>query len=408
VKKKRAFLWGMELWRPKRILFGAVVLLGAGSAVYFFWSRGNPRFTEIFVGSVLLSLLLGLVSNVLDGFMEKGVRNGPWTLLVVTLSVLMMLLALLVYSSNSPNSLKAEIPVIYLIDPTTHDLADGFLGDSDTGRGCYFFTSRIFQRFKQSTPRAAGAIDSVFTHQPFGDDSLFLWQVFHDFTEYLAVLYIGSTFTEGGIERLRKTYRNEAAPWLAIPNPSIRDTPQPLSFLEGQFRENMFYYVDFNDIARREQIRFWVPRDTRVSLQRKDDMQSSLLTIRNKFLQIDIEIQFLMMSSQGYAFLREWEEGMGTQDLGNPYRALRQFEARIYYDVRYDRKRYGFPKMRDQEEWSQDLLSLLQRKFSWGNPPMADSVKVLRYFNLLEKSRQNQGMRNRPNEKSKDIGTPER
>jgi hypothetical protein len=407
VKKRLASLRHMKLWRPKRILLGVIVLMGIGSGVYFFYSRANPRFLEIFLGSVLLSLLLGLMSALLEGFMEKGFRKGPWTLLIITVSLLMTLVALLVYSSNSPKSIRAEIPVIYLIDPTTRDLVSGLLGDSDAGQTCYFTASRVFQQFRKSTPRAAAAIDSVFTHPSMGEDTSFLWQMFHDFTEYLVVLYLSSTSIEGEVEREKKTLRNEAARWLAIPNPNIRGQPQPLSHMEGQFEENTFSNVDFSDIARRAQLKFWVPRDTHMTLLRKDDTRSSLLTIKNKFVQIDIEIQFLALSSRGYAFLRDWEEGMDIQDLGKPYRALRQFEARIYYDVKYDRKRYGYPKMREQEEWSQDLLSLLQRKFSWGNPPVVDPVKVLRYFDLFEKSRQNQEKRTRPNEKLKDAGKPE-
>jgi hypothetical protein len=405
MKKRLPSLHHVKLWGPKRILFVVTVMLGIASAFYLFYSRGNPRFFEIFAGSVLLSLLLGLMSTLLEGFMEKGLRNGPWTLLIFIISVLMMLVALLVYSSNTPKSIEAEIPVIYLIDPRTRDLVSGLHGDSDTGELCYFEACQILQRFKKTTPRAVAAIDSVFTHPTMGEDDSFLRQMFRDLTEYLVLLYLGSPFTTGDMEKTM--YRKESAHWLAFPNPSIRGTPLPLSHMEGQFRENLFSDFDVNEIAPHSKLEFRVPRDTHMSLLRKDGTLSSLLTIKNKFLQIDIGIRFLVMSSAGYAFLREWEEGMDIQDLGKPYRAFRQFEACIYYDVKYNRKRYGYAKMRDQEEWSQDLLSLLQRKFSWGNPPVADPLKVQRYFELFEKSRQNQEKQNRPSEKPKDAGKRE-
>jgi hypothetical protein len=365
----------------KRIVFPAAILLGMPPAVYFFCSRGNPRFWEILIGSVLLSLLLGMMSTLLERFMEKGLRNGPWTLVAITTPFLIAFMALLIYSSNRPKNIKAEIPVTYLIDPTTHDLVGHFLGDSDTGMGCYFIAHQVFRCFKESTPKAAAAVDGIFTHPSMGEDPLYLWQMFHDFTEYLVVLYFGSTSTEGATEREKKTHRNEAAQWLAIPNLNIRCEPQPVSQIEGQLKENMFWNIEFGYIARRAQLRFWMPRDTKITLLRKDDTQSSLLTIENKFLRIDIEIQFLVMSSQGDTFLGEWEGGMNTQDSGKPYRMLKTC---IYYDVTYKRMRYGYPEMRDHEQWAQDLFSLLERKFSWGNPLVVDWKKAARYSDLFE------------------------
>ena len=73
----------------------------------------------------------------------------------------------------------------------------------------------------------------------------------------------------------------------------------------------------------------------------------------------------------------------------NPYRPLLKFETRIFYDVKYSKWRYSYPEMQHYEKWSQDLFLGLQRKFSWGNPPLAEFEEVMRYFKQLEKSQKN-------------------
>ncbi|MEN6424600.1 MAG: hypothetical protein ABFE13_04505 [Phycisphaerales bacterium] len=117
-EKRRRIRWP-TVWISFLVFF---VLLGTWSGVYFVRSHGSPRFFEILAGSVLLSLLLGLMSTLVERFMERGFRKGPWALSILALAFLTMLMALLVRVSNSPQNISAEIPVVYLLDLTTHNL----------------------------------------------------------------------------------------------------------------------------------------------------------------------------------------------------------------------------------------------------------------------------------------------
>jgi hypothetical protein len=221
----------------------------------------------------------------------------------------------------------------------------------------------------------------VFTHPLLGDDAQYLDQVFHDFTEYLLIHFLSSRFTKDDIEK--EDYWGEALRSFAIPNPSIRAEPQPRNQIDRQFQQNLFYDFDVNSIVADRRLEFCLPKDTHASLRRKG--ADSCVTIKNSFLRIDIGIRYLAVSSQDYTFLRD----MDVKGLGKPYRAFRQFKACVYYEVRYSKRRYGYPVMRDYEKWSSDLLSLLREQFSWGDPPRVDDPKAMEYFDMKENPRQN-------------------
>jgi hypothetical protein len=252
------------------------------------------------------------------------------------------------------------------------------MGDSETGRLCYFQVRRFFRQFKEKTPKAAKAVESAFTHPVMGDDPVFLMKIFENFTEYLIADYIGYVFTTSDTEK--SFYSGESRSWLGLPHPDIEGETQTVNDIEGPFPENLFFgseHIDTNT-----KLEFRLPKDTSICLHKKDGVMSSQFTIKNKFLQIDITVAFLVQSSGGYAFLSEPE-------MEKPYRSLLKFETCVFYDVKYSKWRYSYSDMRHYEKWAQDLFLVLQRKFSWGNPPLAEFEEMMRYFKQFEKSQKN-------------------
>ncbi len=351
-------------WRNlKRILFVTP------AALYFAFhvcrSQGNPRCAEIVVGSILFPSVMVVTREVIQGFREKGLKNGPWGMLPVTVLLLAGLATVLIYASNTPKNLRAEIPVTYLVDTRTHELPDRPFGNGEIGGFCYLQARLVFKHFIESTPRAAAAIDAELKpSRGSREDGILAFKTFHDFIEYLVVYYLGSKTTDGDWGVL--AFRREVNRWLAIPNASIRGEIQPFSQITGVLTENLFSSLDLNGIEPPgKELSFWMPKDTHMSWSKKDGVLSSTLSIANKFIQINIGIAFLPTSSQGWVFLLEQQEAANVQGAPKGYHEFGEVRACIYYDVTYDRWRYGYREMRAYEEWSKDLLSFLQRSFSW-------------------------------------------
>jgi hypothetical protein len=163
-------------------------------------------------------------------------------------------------------------------------------------------------------------------------------------------------------------------------NPCIKGRNQSLADIKGPFNKNLFYgaqgrFLSFAGLL--------MPKDTSIRLHHRERSSSEGFTIENQFLTIDIGIAFLVTWSQGFVFA----EG---PDAKRPYRDLLRFETCIYYDVKYKRTPYGFADRKYHEEWAEDLFSVLQRRFSWGNPRLAEHAETARYFRQMAETQRQQ------------------
>jgi hypothetical protein len=313
-----------------------------------------------------------------DGSVRLWFKWPRVSLLISAVCLVVILAAGLLYSSSNPKDLRADITVMYLVDPNNGDL---FLPEVyDYGRGDLDFqdAQAMFKRFRQGLPAEKDPIRNTLSgHKTAGYDDRFTWRVFRDLTEYLVIYYLGSHYsTSDGMERL--DYRRETRRWWAIPDPSIRGKDQTLSDIKGLFRDNLFYGVkgsfDVPEVPLSLQLP--MPKDTSICLRRGMRTFSERFRIENEFTTIDIGIAFLVGQSQGFTFARESEEK-------RPYRALLKFETCIYYDVKYKRWPYSFGQREYHEEWVKDLLAVLQRKFSWGNPRLAEDAELSLFWRRM-------------------------
>jgi hypothetical protein len=369
--------------RGKHIGLASLIVVGVFGAAYICRSRNSPNVVDVIVGSILVGLLLPMMSNLIDDCFEKGIRSILRPLLIVTASLLTVFVALLIRSSNHPQKISEQIPVVYLVDPNTLLLPSTPAQDEESIY--YWDTVYIFKYCIEKVPRAREALRSVFEKATMGDDPAYLNQLFRDLTEYLVLYNLSDIPATPDIEKM--LYTRQSPHWLAIPNEPIRGKRLILTDIEGPLAENLFF-ADKPAMFPDKPWEFYVPKKVSMTITRKGSYQSVLTIQRKKFMRIEIGIVFLITQSQGFAFLRDSERGAERDKSGEPYRAYRSFEARIYYSATFNKTRYGYPAMRDYEEWAQDVLSVLKRDFSWGNPPKVGSSEIQRYLKLQEKQSQ--------------------
>lgn len=393
--------------RCTKAALALAAMVATGWAILYLWySRQNPKVLEIVGGSILIALLLGSATTLFSRLLgESKDHRGILFWLLTSVSLLAVVIACLVYESNTPRDIAEEIPVVYLIDPATSRLADLGSLEDDTGETSYFDARFALTRLREKEPKVNTAINSINTHATSPDDAVvvgrnmfFLDRVFQDLTEYLLIYGLGHIVFAMGDDESR-IYGGHALRWIARPEGDIGDEPQTLSSIEEEFKANLFYGIAAS-IHSGNPWQLHLPKDSHMYLKRNADSPISVLTIEcNGFIRIDIAVQYLFSSSHGFVFVRELEEGVEIQDLQEPYRMLRCFQARIHYDVRFDRWRYGYARMRHYENWANDLLGVLQRQFSWGNPRLANDGKVMRYHELRNKAqRSNLKAAERPEE----------
>jgi hypothetical protein len=388
---------GLTKRRIARCTKAAVALaaiVAAGWAILYLWySRQNPKVLEVVGGSILITLLLGSATTLFSRLHgESKDYRGILFWLLTSISLLAIVIAFLVYESNTPRDIAEEIPVVYLIDPATNRLADLRFLEDETGNICYLQARLALTRLKEKEPKVNTAINSINTRASspndvavVGRNMLLLDRVFQDLTEYLLIYGLGHIFFAASDGESRM-YGGHALRWIARPEGDIGDEPQTLSSIEEKFKANRFYGIT-TTMDSEDPWQFHLPKGSHMHLKRNAGSRTSVLTIEcNGFIRIDIAVQYLSNSSQGYVYLRELEQGVEIRDSQEPYRMLRRFHACIHYDVKFDRWRYGYAPMRHYENWANDLLGVLQRQLSWGNPPLANYGNVMRYYELRNKA----------------------
>ncbi len=358
------------------ILTVAVFVCAIG---YIYLNRKNRYVWEIILGSIAIGLFIGIMPKLINSLFEKSTVISSVILLTIVLACLTVLIAILVYLSNIPKSIRREIPVMYLLSPRKKELPYGLRFPDTTTLGCYNDARWIFKRFKEMNPVNAKNIEGL-TKTSGSQNFAFATKCFLNLTEYLLVYYMANHFTTPEVDLAM--YRKEIPKWLGWPHKNIADKPRPLETIDGDFRSNIFYGIKGNFPEAKLELRF--PKGTELTLRRGNI--SSTLTIKNKYMVAKIGIFFSIMGSQSSGFLRESALLAYGSDKEELAKAFRRFLSIIYYDVTFSKWRYGYPKMKYYEKWADDLFRVLQKKFRWGSLLLADETGVLsRYLPPKEK-----------------------
>jgi len=359
---------------PLAIATVVAILLAACAAAYLYFNRMNPYVWEIVVGSVAISLVLGGVSVLIQQIWEKGVTPTSLVLALVVLALLLVLIAALVWLSNTPRAIRKEIPVTYLLSPRKKELPFGLRFAESSPFFFYIDACGIFKNFRDSSPENTKKIEAA-AKPPGQGDFVSATEVFQNLTEYLVAYYMATTLTTG--EMSLAMYRKEGWRWLGFPHESIAGERKPLEYIAGPLKSNIFYGI--RGYGPDHELELRLPRSTRVFLERENGL-TSRFTIKNKFMEIKIGIFFDIGGSQSFGFLDESAFLSYGSDVNELKLAFNRYETIVYYDVTFSKWRYAYPEMKHHEEWANDLFAMLQRKFAWGSPALADEVEVFRRF----------------------------
>jgi hypothetical protein len=354
-----------------------LVLLAVSMLSYVYYSRNNPYVWEIIIASIMVSLLLGVISKFIDKLFEKPIASNPITCLIGTTICLLVLISLLVYLSNRPKRITAEIPVTYLMNLKTAELASGIAFNDDTALICYWSARSIFKNFNEKNPDNAKLFANT---DP--NSIMFGFRCFHDLTEYLVFYYMSSA-SMIGFERevyWKQTGDWEVIDWEGLPEISISGHPMPIDCITGDFKNNLFYGIK-GIFGPYENTNLTLPKGTEISLVRKDRLTSQFTIQDNKYFKITIGVRLLGTDSLGSAFLDE-SAVLPNEDIG----PFSKFNAVIYYKASFSKWRYAFSDMQYYEKWANSLFSVLQRKFAWGKPVLLDYAGIRRLEKRYDKN----------------------
>jgi hypothetical protein len=360
-----------------------VLLLGAGAyAVWYVWaSRQNPKVIEIVGGSILITLLLGSSSTLFAKLRAepKSHKVAVTLWFLISASLLMIVIAGLVFSSNTPPSIKKEIPVTYLIDMNDLAIVSDLEVESAEARFLYMDAVALFQHFKGASDDNQRQVKSALAEP--GRWLHFGTGLFCDLTEILIPRCIAGPGEQGDSEPA--VWRGEVRRWNAWPDKRIAAENVDINDILGPLSQNQFFHIQGSPLYELDRnnhnMELRLPRNARICLSSGDAPWSSAYTISNDFVEIKIRVQvFLLGIWLRLTYPAESAFRVSLTPSNRRRGPFYRVDTVIYYEATFSKRWYSLSKMRYHEEWANDLLALLERRFTWGSPPLLDFAEVMK------------------------------
>jgi hypothetical protein len=174
-----------------------VVSLGlAFSAAWYLWaSQQNPKVIELIVGSILITVVLGSCTDFYMKLREPNRRKYPTMGLLRSISLLVAMTAFLVYASNTPGSVRGEVLVTYVFQPTMLSIPYNLkVPDAHLLEPCRFFLA-----FRDRSTENRRIVEDM-TQIHGREDIVANLKVFHDLTEYLLLWTMAHSYVTSDIE----------------------------------------------------------------------------------------------------------------------------------------------------------------------------------------------------------------
>ena len=259
------------------VILVIILLLPSG---YIIFNRSNPHIIELIIGSVALGILVGIVPTLISSLLHGKVEARTVVATLVTFCCLAILVAVLVYSTNTPKDVHREIAVAYLVNPNTKGLPSNLRFPEVTASLCYTDVTVMFSQFREKNP---GKVEDLFSRN-IAQNYLSSLRIFHDLTEYLIPYFIGHPFTSAETELTR--YHKTTPKWLGFPDKSIVDQPKSMDHINGPIKENLFYGKGLLSLVDTE---LHIPKDTTITLEKESDLASKYV-IKNNFVIFHVRI----------------------------------------------------------------------------------------------------------------------
>jgi hypothetical protein len=357
------------------------VLVGAIGVFYIWSSRSNPRVTDLTINVVALGIFIGIVSSAITSLFDSQLKAHGGKAVIISLSCAVLIVASLVRFSNSPQDLNREIRVTYLVNVNTKELPSTLYWRDSTAGGTYRDAVMIFSRFRRKNAENSQKVDELLNSNgaPVGAS----WKIFPQLTEYLTPYFMGSNFSSEDDESFGQTFLKS----MGLPDPSIVGQPVSMAYIAGDLYKNPFYGIEGVWSANRIQLR--LPKETVISFSfRGDDKNSySRFVLHNGFLDMTVEVQPLLLQAGAFAILDPnafypalpFGHSPFADEIESDRKArFKRYDVVLQFQVVFDKLWYGSPAMRLYEEWANDFISALERKFRWGHPTLLDFFDVMR------------------------------
>ena len=352
----------MRIWNVlSRYGRPALVVLSVTLAIPFLYflynNRGNPNIVGLIVATILMGVLVGFLTTITQSLIQSKLaatlETHPTIFLWPIGGLILALVAVLVFTTNSPTSIRHEIPVTYLVD-----LNKGELADVTARTACY---AEVQTLFRQLLDKDKELIEKARNRYPRTHIEGTL--LFGELTEY-SILPCLFTYA-GPIEFEYARVGGTATRWLGFPDKSIDTTRVQKEVLREKFGENRFARLESMPGFRKGELVLPAKMKFRVDKQ---------IVLEDEMVTITITTGPLIGGS-GPAFL---DEATLVPFTGADRHKFMKYQTAVIYEATFSKWWFGNPAMTHYRAWAEDLAAVLTRNLAWGDPHLRDEMEVIR------------------------------
>lgn len=353
-----------------------LVAISAPLADFVFSSHTNPRFWDIVLSSIGLSLFVGVSASVVFLFVSRwseGKTLRPSARGIAVLSFLLFSLclgaALSILAANRPAKVQADLPVTYAFSCRSKLPPDTIQFESSEGYAAYLSMNSILRKFSEANAENARRVQG-FSNLGLVNSNVNAITLLRDLSEYVILYWLSAPVVTQDISDVM--YREGGGSWLAFPAASIRGARVFMASVEGEFKSNSFF--GYRDILHPKENGLNLPTGMTVAVEHLGPW-TSRIRLTNSYVKVTIGVEVASHRSGAVAILDDEQFPQpwlfGSSEYAQSIEAERRAryfigQTVVHFDAEFDRLRYGFQKMRDHEAWVTDLQAFLERLFVWG------------------------------------------
>lgn len=354
----------------KIVAIGIIAVITLTSIYFILANRGSPYIVEIILGSVSLGMLIGLTRAVIQHFVDMWFKKKKILLLCLLVSLTLVAIAGLLYATNRPGVIECTIPITYVIDVNSLQLADMYFEDF-FARNAYSDARTVWRESVERltvTDTSRRLAESIIT----GGVNQFALAWLHSLTDYLVGFYLYKVPYPTSAESELADYSGQSLSFYCLPHPDIAGETLTLESIHAVLKGNPHSNrVPIVSVPGERSL----PKGTTISLRVQKG--KSEYTIRNNYVEISINVN-LIQHSGGQVFLADSMLPLPFTEVQPRRSRVNGYRVAITCRATFTRWRYGFLRMRHYEDWTKDLFAYLQRAFSWGDPDLLSIAEVLR------------------------------
>jgi hypothetical protein len=269
-------------------------------------SHASPRFWDIVLSSIGLSLIVGVSASVAFLFVERwshGLSLRPTVRGIAVLSglsvVLLLGAAASILAANQPAKVRADIPFTYAFDCRTSLPPNTIQFESGDASAAYWSIREILTSFHDASATNREKVRG-FSNLGIVNTDYESVTLLRNLSEYALLYWLSTPVVTQEISDV--TYREEGGRWLAFPAASIRGDRLFLSDVTGDFKTNDFF--GYRDRAHPRESGLNLPQGMTVTVEHVG-LWTSRIRLENAYVAVTIGVEIASHRSGGVAILAE-------------------------------------------------------------------------------------------------------